>query len=135
MLRQGVFSVEIWRNMEYYEIGTRCEEREEKELEGLIKLTPSNGKGVSVKEEYVNFNENEIKRILLEGVSDKNQFISFEMGEEIQNLNEGKVYDIVIEAVDLNNSGNSRTYLLKKVKIIRIDALLVHAMVVESVKK
>lgn len=104
-------------------------------MEGLIKLTPSNGKGVSVKEEYVNFNENEIKRILLEGVSDKNQFISFEMGEEIQNLNEGKVYDIVIEAVDLNNNGKPITYLLNKVRINSIDKSSVHAMIVESVER
>ena len=30
MLRQGVFSVEICRNLEYYGIGFQCEEREEK---------------------------------------------------------------------------------------------------------
>lgn len=30
LLRQGVFSVEICRNLEYDGIGTRCEEREEK---------------------------------------------------------------------------------------------------------
>lgn len=30
LLRQGVFSVEICRDMEYYGIGTQCEEREAK---------------------------------------------------------------------------------------------------------
>lgn len=33
MLRQGVFSVEICRNMDYYKVGARCEEREEKMVE------------------------------------------------------------------------------------------------------
>lgn len=56
MLRQGVFSVEICRNLEYYGIGLRCEEREERVKEifmlAMILKTALPKKGIKVSKEY-----------------------------------------------------------------------------------
>ena len=50
-------------------------------MEGLAKLVPCNGKGKTIAEVYAKFNEDDIERIISEGVSDKNQCMSMEIDD------------------------------------------------------
>ena len=88
--------------MEYYGIVFRCEEREEKELEGIAKFVPCNGKGKTIDGVGVEFNKNDIERIIQEGVSDKNQSIIWGI-DDTSEIEKMKKYNISLEFVDTKN--------------------------------
>ncbi|MBM6971215.1 hypothetical protein H6A17_09155 [Mordavella massiliensis] len=130
---QGVFSVEIRRNLEYYGGRFRCEEREEKKMEGIAKFVPCNGKGKTIDDVMVEFNKNDIERIALEGISDNNQCISLEIDDtsEIETM---KKYNILLEFVDIKNS-ETAIFDMRQVLIEQIKQPVVYAIVTGSVEK
>ena len=103
-------------------------------MEGLAKLVPCNGKGKTIAEAYVQFNEGDIERIISEGVSDKNQCISMEIGSASE-IEEKKKYNISIECASAKNNYNPVTFNVKQALIERITGANVRIIVTGNAEK
>lgn len=103
-------------------------------MEGLVKLVPCNGKGKTIAEAYIRFNESAIDRIISEGINDKNQRIIMEI-DNASEIEENKKYDMSIECAPASKNYEPITFVMKQVLIERIVELNVHAIVTGDVAK
>lgn len=103
-------------------------------MEGLAKLIPCDGKGKAIAEVYVNFNEDDIERIISEGVSDKNQCMSMEI-DDASEIEEGKKYNISLESASAKNNYDPIAFDMKQVLVERITGANVRVIVTGSAEK
>lgn len=103
-------------------------------MEGLAKLIPCNGKGKTIAEVYAKFNEDDIERIISEGVSDKNQCMSMEI-DDASEIEEKKKYNISVECASAKNNYIPVTFVMKQALIERITGSNVRIIVTGNAEK
>lgn len=102
-------------------------------MEAIAKFMPCNGKGEIIEEVYVDFELEEIEKIMDEGITRNNQDIKFEL-QSTNRLDTCKKYDIIFEYVDGKDELEAFSIYISRVYIEKIKNNIVYAAVTGKVE-
>lgn len=103
-------------------------------MEGLVKIMPCNGKGETIEESYIKFDEKDFETIISEGINDKNQKLVLEINDADKIENSHK-YNFFINSFSAQNISKYISYQLGQALVERIDGFCVYVIVTGHIKR
>lgn len=103
-------------------------------MEGLAKIVPCNGKGKTIEESYIKFDEKDFEKIISEGLNDKNQKLVLEISD-VDKIKNSQKYNFFINSLSAQNVSKYISYQLGQVLVERIDGFFIYVIVTGYVKK